>query len=378
MGTENGSPSSVGKLYPIVDTDAHITERIQDLLPYIEDRFSGVRKTIEEAEDPLRAIFSVTHPLPGFPHGEMSNDSLYGDDAPVSNIDEKLEEMEDFGLDYSIITPTLTLTLNTINNPQFAVALASAYNRWIADNFLGEHAKLKSTILVAPQKPDIAAEEIERWSDADGIVGVMMPTTGLLPPAGHRRYDPIYEAAMENDLPILFHSASGAGQAAFPQMRKWNQTYVEDHVLVHPFSLQRQFTTLIMRGVPDRFPDLTFVMQESGVSWIPYMTWRLDDHYLMASHELPEVSRMPSECIDDQFYFTTQPLGHTEQNREHLALAVEMAGPENIMFSSDLPHADFDLPEELFDRIESHFDSQTVRGIMGETAAEVFSIDVDT
>ena len=31
--------------------------------------------------------------------------------------------------------------------------------------------------------------------------------------------------------------------------------------------------------------------------------------------------------------------------------------------------------EELFDRVRSQFDAETVRGMMGETAADVFGIE---
>jgi predicted TIM-barrel fold metal-dependent hydrolase len=51
-----------------------------------------------------------------------------------------------------------------------------------------------------------------------------------------------------------------------------------------------------------------------------------------------------------------------------------MAGPDNLMYASDIPHGDFDPPEELFDRIRMRFDRRTVEAMMGETAAEVFDL----
>jgi predicted TIM-barrel fold metal-dependent hydrolase len=54
---------------------------------------------------------------------------------------------------------------------------------------------------------------------------------------------------------------------------------------------------------------------------------------------------------------------------------IEAAGPHNIMYSSDLPHTDFDPPEELFDRVAPYLDEEDVRGMMGETAAEVFGLN---
>ena len=82
--------------------------------------------------------------------------------------------------------------------------------------------------------------------------------------------------------------------------------------------------SLVCNGVPERFPDLEFVFQEPGFEWVPWMMWRLDDHYLQNSQDLPMLTKRPSEYIRDQFYFTTQPLGHTE-NHQHMGWAMEIS-----------------------------------------------------
>lgn len=104
------------------------------------------------------------------------------------------------------------------------------------------------------------------------------------------------------------------------------------------------------------------------------MIWRLDDHYMDMSHEVPALNKLPSEYISDQFFFTTQPVGMTARNNEHLAWMVDMIGPENVMYSADIPHPDFDPPNEVFDRIYQYFDADTVRGIMGENAGNVYDL----
>jgi predicted TIM-barrel fold metal-dependent hydrolase len=52
----------------------------------------------------------------------------------------------------------------------------------------------------------------------------------------------------------------------------------------------------------------------------------------------------------------------------------KMAGPENLMYSADIPHTDFDAPEELFTPIKSRLEPDEVRGMMGETAMDVFGL----
>ena len=356
----------------IVDTDAHVTESVPDLLEYMDDRHEGLRRIIDDAAHPCHDIYSVAHPMPPFIHTEAFGD-VYGD-KPTGTVEAKRSEMAEFDLDYSILNPTLNLALATVNNDRMAVALAEAYNEWILDQFVDEDDNILTPILVAPQVPDRAAAEIDARANESGVVGVTIPSTGLVPPAGHRFYDPIYEAAERHDLPVLLHSGSGATADIFPVMRKWAETYAEDHAVVHPFTAMWNLTTMLFRGIPEKFPDLTVVSQEAGIAWIPYMVWRLDDHYLELSDEIPQLERLPSEYVQEQFYFTTQPLGHTARNPGHLAKAIEMAGPENIMYSSDLPHPDFDPPEELFDRINGRLSPAAVEGIMGETARSVFDL----
>jgi predicted TIM-barrel fold metal-dependent hydrolase len=356
----------------VVDTDAHVTESVDDLLAFMDDDYDGIRRIIEDAAFPSHDIYSVAHPMPAFIHSEAFGD-VYGD-QPTGTVEAKKSEMAEFDLDYSILNPTLNLALATVNNDHAALALANAYNSWILDRFVDVDDNILTPMVAAPQVPDRTAEEIDDRADEEGVVGVMIPSTGLVPPAGHRIYDPIYEAAEDNGLPVLFHSGSGATADSFPVLRKWVETYAEDHAVVHPFSAMWNLTTMLFRGVPTRFPDLEFVFQEAGVGWIPYTLWRLDDHYLELSDEIPGLSRLPSEYVHDQFYFTSQPLGHTARKPRHLAMAIEMAGPGNIMYSSDLPHPDFDPPEELFDRISGHFERETVAGIMGETAMDVFDL----
>lgn len=364
---------SLDDLDVIVDVDSHVTETVDVLLPYIDDDHQGIKRILADAAHPIHDIYSVTHAMPPWSSVLGSDTDTYSSDN-AADLSTKIEHMEDFGIDYSFLNPTLNLAINTIDNPRFAVPIARAYNEWIRDTFLSKSNRFVTGVLVAPQKPQRAVKEIKRIANEPDIVAVLMPNTGLVPPAGHNRYDPIYEAAEEHGLPIVMHSASGGSLMDFPTIRTWNETYAEDHMIAFSFLNMWHLTSIMFNGVPERFPDLNFVFQESGIAWVPYWKWRLDDNYLEIPDEVPHLNKLPSEYVDNQCYFSTQPLGHTAKNPKHMAMAIEMAGPESILYSSDLPHVDFDPPEELFERVYTRFDNDTVRGMMGETAAELFDL----
>jgi predicted TIM-barrel fold metal-dependent hydrolase len=284
--------------------------------------------------------------------------------------------MDKFGIDYSVITPTLTNGLATVNNDEMAAGLAQAYNDWVQAEVLDRHEGLYTAIVIAPQDPHHAAEEIDRLADEDGVVGVLMPIGGLRPPAGAREYDPIYQAAEDNGLPMLYHGSTGQMGDHWPTMRKHLETNIEDVTLSHPTMVFPNFVTTMLRGVTERFPDLKHLFQEAGVAAVPYFIWRLDDQYLNKGEEVPHLNKLPSEYIydDELVYFTTQPVGHTARSPRDLARAIELAGPEIMVYAADLPHAAFDPPSELFDRIVGHFEEDTVEQIMGGTAANLFDL----
>lgn len=368
--SSTGKISSVEQLDVIVDADAHVTESVEDFLPYIDEKYSGVKKMISSGgaitTSPTDTVFSYSLPAP-------FEATLYKSDERRTNTPEaKLEEMTDFGITHSIIGPTLMNVVHTINNPQYAMAFTNAYNSWLLDNILDKDDAFKGLIQVATHKPDIAAEEIDRLADEDDFVGVLISPTGLMEPMGDEKYHPIYQAAEDNGLPIVIHPHLLIH--SFPIQEKYSHSLPESLFLSFPLHQFWHICTILYRGIPELFPDLDFVWQEAGMSQVPYLKWRLDNVYLEHPNQIPGLNRLPSEYISENHYFTTQPVGHTAEHPEHLAWAIEMGGTENIMYSSDLPHLDFDPPEELLERITKRFDNEQIRNIMGENANRVFDI----
>ncbi|MDX1747370.1 MAG: amidohydrolase family protein, partial [Halobacteriales archaeon] len=317
----------------IVDTDSHLTISIEDdLYDYIpEDNVA--RRMIDSSRHPFIDVYTATRATPSFP-----NDDEYGASRRAgydATPEGKLGFMEEFGIDYSVLTPSGLLA--TVNHDPTALALARAHNDLLLDRWADVDDRLVATMSVANQVPEYMPEEIDRMAGEDLIAGVQLPAAGLVPPAGHRMYDPIYEAAEDHGLPIVMHSQDLQGALSFPVQRRWAETFVESHAFTFPVEAMWHVISLVCNGVPEKFPDLEWVLQEPGFEWVPWLMWRLDDHYLHTPQNLPMLRKRPSEYIRDQFYFTTQPLGHTD-NPEHLGSLMEMTGGgDTILFSSDHP-----------------------------------------
>jgi len=363
---------SLDELDLIVDADSHVWDTMEDLYPYIDDKYSWAKRMLDTVSGHAPStVFKRTTPTPEYGIRHRGRIHLYRDEDESYDLDVKLREMDDYGIDFGILDPGAGLDINTVTNTQFVDAIMNGYNSWILDQ-IGDDMPFKATMLAAPDRPRQSAAEIERVGDEDDIVAVSIPASGIEPPPGDRKYDPIYEAAEAKGLPVTFHGSVGSTPQAWPTVGRNAETMAEAHTVGHPLSAMWNLTTLIFRGVPERFPDLEFVYQECGLAWIPYMMWRLDDHYLENEEEMVMVEKLPSEYLSEQFYFTTQPLGHTAANQKHLGQIVDMIGADSIMYSCDLPHPDHDPPQELFDRIKGSLSEEAVRGIMGENAKELY------
>ena len=75
---------------------------------------------------------------------------------------------------------------------------------------------------------------------------------------------------------------------------------------------------------------------------------RLDNEFMMRTSDAPLLKRKPSEYMREM-YFTSQPMEMVD-NREALELTFEMINADTqLLYSSDYPHWDMDLPSTIYD-----------------------------
>jgi len=351
---------SFSNINQIVDLDFHLVESESDLIPYLESPF----------EEMMTA-----------PHvGEASNynttkfllDGVDGDIGPeVAPTSEEIKAvMSDLGIDRVTLNPGLNLNLVTVRHDRYAAALASAYNEWMTETFLDPSEGLYGTMRFCPRFPERAASEIRKWGDAEGVVGAMLGPPSFTDPIAHPRFDPIYEALEETGLPLLLHNSVLSLQHVFPAVFESMNTFLEARAVGHPVGQMNALTSLLVGGVPERFPELDFVVMESGLGWIPFMTRRLDYYYSSRREDAPALKKPPSEYIDDSFYFTTQPIEGAD-DPAYVRQVIEWIGTENVLFSSDYPHSDFDYSDALYNALREGFDTDEIEAIYGGNAMEV-------
>jgi len=281
-------------------------------------------------------------------------------------------DLDDLGVRVGVMFPDNLLFHALLRGSDYPLAIAKAYNRWLTSEWLGTERDLKGVVLAPSHDPVVAAQEITKYADNPDIVGVFLPTVAVDPLYGNRRYDPVYAAAQDAQLPVFLHSVT-ALSPVFPFNIQGYETLFSAHIISHSFALMANLLSMIETGVPVRFPGLNIVFSEGGIGWVPWMMMKLDKEFSERRRELPILTERPSFYIKRQMYFATQPIEEPDQLADVAALIELCDGSERIMFASDWPHHDFDHPAKL---LQLPVSDDVQRKIMSGNAARLLRLDL--
>jgi uncharacterized protein len=351
----------------VIDCDVHNSWRSsRELLPYLDPLY---RDFLERGELPGgRESFPHAHRPWLHPEGFMRTDAVPADGSPPGSDLELMREqlLDRFGLEYAVLTGEEAIEVSTLANPHFASALARAYNDWMVEEWLARDQRLKGSLVVAPQDPRGAAEEIRRVGSHPDIVQVLV-SSGARQPYGDPLFWPIWEAAAELGLPVAAHLGGQGGINAHP-IGTGDPTYFwEAHALLCETGMSH-VASVIAQGVFERWPTLTFVFIECGAAWLGPILWRLDADYKALRKETPWLNRLPSEYAADHIRLTTQPLEQPKDVRYLWAALEAIDGQRTLLYASDYPHWDFDDPALL------HIPREWRGRVMSENARELYGL----
>jgi predicted TIM-barrel fold metal-dependent hydrolase len=274
--------------------------------------------------------------------------------------------MDSLGVDYMVVFPTPMLFLGLHPQPEMEVWLSRAYIKWTIDKLLTADNRIKTLIYLPFNTPAECIRAIEDFGDAPGVIGFCV-TSVRHKPVHHNDYMRMYAMIEELGKPIAFHAGYHWQDQSLSQVNR----FLGMHALGFVWCNMIHMTNWILNGIPERFPKLKTLWVESGLAWVPFMMQRLDDQYLMRPSEAPQLKRLPSEYMRENCWYTTQPM--EQNNKKALELTFEMINAETqLLFSSDWPHFDFDLPSEIVDL--AFLSEQAKRNILGLNAARLFNL----
>jgi predicted TIM-barrel fold metal-dependent hydrolase len=331
-----------------VDCDTHpAVPGLKDLLPYLDEHWREM--VLLRGMDELT---SISYP-PNAP-SSCRPDWRPAQGKPAASLARMQREALD-PFQCSIAICNCLYGVQLLFSEDLAAAYCRAVNDWMVAEWLDHEPRLRASIVIPVQNPELAVEEIERCAKDPRFVQVLM-LAGADMPLGKRHYWPIYAAAQRHHLPIGIHAGSNYHNP--PTAAGWPSTYIEDY-LAQAQSFQTQLTSLICEGVFSRHPDLKVVMLESGVAWLPAHMWRLTKYWRGLRMEIPWVDRTPDEIVRSSIRFSLQPFDAPPTGDGLLKVFDHLQSDRLVLFSTDYPHWQFDgldaipdgLPADLVRRI---------------------------
>jgi predicted TIM-barrel fold metal-dependent hydrolase len=355
----------------IVDVDAHHyeNEHISDIIPFMENDVvkqitMGSRATSRRSIVPSQAFGQDIG-------GRVTRYALRATektDPGGKHRDIQLGErwMDAMSVDYSCLFPTGMLNIGMHPQKEMEVELCWAYNRWLTEKVMPEsNGRFFSMLCIPFSDPDASLRHVETFGDRKGVGGFMVTTVRHLQ-VNDNAYMKVYRAMEERGLVLSFHSGPNWNEPVF---RACNR-FLSVHALGFSFYNILHCTNWVINGMGERFPKLPVVWIESGLAWVPFLMQRLDHEYMMRPSEAPVLKKKPSEYMREMYY-SSQPM--EIQDYKAMECTFRMINAETqLLYSSDYPHWDFDLPSTIYDL--PFLSEKAKHNILGGTAARLFKL----
>lgn len=300
-------------------------------------------------------------------------------DVPAAVYDpkERLKAMDEAGIDYAVLYPTVAgiggQNFGRIEDAELELACVQAYNDWLLEEWASVSPRFVPQCLVPLAPIESTVNEIRRCV-ANGHLGVIYPSIPMelreLPHINEAVYDPVWAVCQDLGVPICLH----AGASAKIQIPAYDgyapATAAAIRAITRPASSVSVLVNLLISKILMRFPSLKIVLAESGLGWGAYLLEYTD--FQATGDQLPQngYDLMPSELFKRQCYLVGWYDRASLRVRDYI-------GTENILWSSQFPQATSTWPdtqaalEKSFAGVSEDHRSK----ILWRNAAKLYKID---
>jgi predicted TIM-barrel fold metal-dependent hydrolase len=252
--------------------------------------------------------------------------------------------------------------------------IARACNRLAIERWLEEDSRLRGSVLLACQVPEVAADEIRHVGPHPQIVQAIFASNPHGYAFGHPIYDAIHRAAADTGLPLAIHSLGEAGAGCIAEPGAGGRlNYHIEYSTAGTQAMMTHVMSFIANGVFERYPTLTVVLLEAGINWIPPFLRRCDQNFRSATRsEIPLCKKLPSTYFMEHIRVGTQPLD-IDSPRDPMWAVHDATGVDTVaMFASDYPHWDTDDPKYMRGR----FPERWRQRVLWQNAAALYGLDI--
>jgi predicted TIM-barrel fold metal-dependent hydrolase len=352
---------------PVIDADTHIDEP-EEAWQYMDGAAARFRPvTISPPEGVVPGGMDASASRWWLVDGRLRqrmirNDELTGstlNSRELLDVNERLQHMDDRGVDIHVIYPTFFLSYIT-GNPEAERALVDSWSRYVSSRCAPTEGRLR-WVAVPPLLDIDAAVSYLRWAKENGAVGVFK--RGL--EHGRRVSDPyffpLYEEASALDMPICIHTGNG------------NPT---DARLGHGDSLggipiMDAFHALVLYEVPDKFPNIRWGFIEAGSTWIPYVVDRLKAEKKRRSW-IRKFEMGENLFKRNKFFVAVDAV-------EDISYVLEYGTEDHLMMGTDYSHFDTSAEPDAIDAVrrwasEGRISDTVARKILEDNPKEFYGL----
>ena len=353
--------------HPVIDVDGHTVEVTPVLMDFVHE--VGGATGLAQFERYFRRMGKLDRAGPEKWRMQPAHWTF-----PASTIDRATaslprlyaERMDEIGLDFSLIYPTMGIMFEMIDDADTRLIACRAVNRYLAELHAGLSERVLPVGVVPLHTPDEGIEELEYVVSELGMRAIMIPSFVKRPLAGgvaeqfrldafgidsEYDYDPFWAKCVELRVVPGVHTPTWG----LP-MRESVSNYVFTHIGQFSSGAEMFCRAVFIGGVFSRFPKLKIAALEGGVGWAASLYAGLLGHwekrngaaiqqYNPTNLDAEELARLVERYGGERF------AGHTTAVLQNMLRPRSFDEPPNL---DDFAAAPFATPEELRDAFVDH------------------------
>lgn len=279
----------------------------------------------------------------------------------------QVRAMDMEGLDMAFLYPSRGLYALAVDgmDPVLGAATARAYNHWMHDFCSISPDRMFGAAMISPFEVESAVSESHRSVEELGLKAVFIRPNIVNGRNWHDPYyDPLWREIEDLGVPLGFHEGASA---LLPQVGDHLETFMMHHTVCHPLNMMLAVVSFIGGGVLERFPRLQVGYLEANCSWVPWLVWRLDEHFdLSGRFESPDLKLEPREYFQRQCYVSV------EADEGPVKFVEEFGLADTVVFSTDYPHSDSVFPRSTEVFLTLPLKEETKRKILWDNCARMY------
>jgi predicted TIM-barrel fold metal-dependent hydrolase len=277
--------------HPVIDSDGHMIEFEAGVTDYLK-QVGGDSLVQHFNQWGSASLFNWTNLTPDERRDRRASRGVWWGLPAKNTLDRATaslprllyQRLDDFGIDFAVLYPTLGLPLPHVDEAELRRGTIRAFNTFYADIYREYSDRLTPAAIIPMHTPEEAIEELEYAARVLGLKVFMFPSyvrrpiesvARKCPEAGMRAswldtygldskydYDPVWAKCVELKVSPSFHS-NGYSWGS----RMSTSSFCYNRIGHFAAAGEALCKSLFLGGVTRRFPTLNFAFLECGVGW---------------------------------------------------------------------------------------------------------------